>query len=69
MLHATGGHPGTICSRLASKQHSSTVRLVESCVLTLQGPPTVQNNKCFAGTLGEQLFKLKNNFTDFCTVL
>ncbi len=70
MLHATGGHPRTICSRLASKQHRSTVRLVkESCVLTLQGPPTVQNHKCFAGTLGEQLFKFKNNSTDFCTVL
>ncbi len=34
MLHATGGHPRTICSRLASKQRRSTVRLVESCVLT-----------------------------------
>jgi hypothetical protein len=67
----TDGHPRTICSRLASKQHRITVWLVESCVLTANfaRAPSVQNHKCTACTLGEQLFKLKNNSTDFCTVL
>ncbi len=61
MLHATGGHPRTICSRLASKQHRSTVRLVESCVLTLQGPLQCK-------TTSVSLAHLENNYLNLKTI-
>jgi hypothetical protein len=59
MLHATGGHPRTICSRLASKQHRSTVRLVESCVLTLQEPQQCKTTSVSQAHLEKNYLNLK----------
>ncbi len=51
MLHATGGHAGTICLRLAASRIQTLHALAASCV---------QSRQCFASTLREQSFELKN---------
>jgi hypothetical protein len=72
MLHATGGHAGTIFMRLAATRdnlyatggHSGTIymRLAASRMQTLHAlaASCVQSRKFFASTLREQLFELKN---------
>jgi hypothetical protein len=51
MLHATGGHSGTIYVRLAASRMQALHALAASCV---------QSRQFFASTLREQLFELKN---------
>jgi hypothetical protein len=51
MLHATGGHSGTIDMRLAASRMQTLHALAASCV---------QSRQFFASTLREQLFELKN---------
>ncbi len=83
MLHATGGHAGSICMRLAATRvqfvsHWRPLRY------NLHAPgrqshaifvSTVQSRKFFESTLPEQLFEFKNeetitkseNLRDICT--
>jgi hypothetical protein len=50
-LHATGGHSGTICKRLAAIRIQVLQALAASCM---------QSCQFFASTLPVQLFELKN---------
>jgi hypothetical protein len=60
MLHATGGHPRTICSRLASKQHRSTYCTAgRKLPANFARAPTVQNNKCSQAHLENNYLNLK----------
>ncbi len=49
-LHATGGHLGTICMRLAASREQ---------ILHVLAASSVQSRQLFASTLPEQLFELK----------
>jgi hypothetical protein len=51
MLHATGGHVGTIYMRLAASRMQTLHALAASCM---------QSHQFLAITLREQLFEIKN---------
>ncbi len=74
ILHATGGHGGTICMRLVATNIYKRLAASRMQILHPLVSSCVQSRQFFASTLREHLFELKNedaikkseNLSDTC---
>ncbi len=61
VLHATGGHAGTVCMRLAATRVLFICDWPPvTCKFCMRQRTVVQSRQFFASTLREQLFELQN---------